>query len=341
MADGSAPFSNGDATRAGGPLVSVILPTRNRAGLLERALGSALAQEAVAFEVLVVDDASTDDSPGLLAALAARDGRVRVLRQPERHGAAVARNRGAAEASAPFLAFLDDDDEWLPGKLQRQVDAAARSDAGVVSCRFAEVAADGTAVPAGRVDLGMGRARTTLARGNVLGLSATMVRRDVFRQVGGFDARLPRLQDWDLWIRLAAVASFLHVPDTLAVIHRSRDSISGDARALVRAAEILAAKHAPDASRSGPRDGGTPGLTAAEHADLLLSLARLLVRNGEDGIGRRLAVRALAAPPWSPRRVATGLLMSLAPGAYRKVTESMIRHAGGRRRLTPDRRRGA
>ncbi|MEJ2216107.1 MAG: glycosyltransferase family A protein [Gemmatimonadota bacterium] len=329
MADGTEHLPE-PAADAETPVVSVILPTRNRAGSLQRALRSALSQYGVSLEVLVVDDASTDGTADLLATAAASDARIRVLRQPECAGGAVARNRGAKEAAAPFLAFLDDDDEWLPGKLERQVALAMTSGAGVVSCGFAEVAESGTAVRGGDVDLGAVPARAILVRGNVLGLSATLVRRDAFGQVGGFDARLPRLQDWDLWLRLAAAATFRHVPDALAVIHRSPHSISTEPHALARAAEILAAKHAPVPQSETPA-GGPRGLTPAEHAELLLALARLLVRDGQDRSGRRFAARSLAPPPWRPRRVAAGLLMSLAPGVYRRITRPFVRRSDSAR----------
>lgn len=328
MADEAERRSELTAPDAGNPAVSVILPTRNRGELLGRALRSALSQEAVALEVLVVDDASTDDTPDRLAAAAADDARIRVLSQPECMGAPVARNRAAHEAAAPFLAFLDDDDEWLPGKLARQVALAITSGAGVVSCEYAEVDPHGTPMRAGQVDLGALPARGTLVRGNVLGMSATLVRRDAFMRVGGFDTRLPRLQDWDLWIRLAGVTPFRHVPEFLAVKHNSLRSISGDPEALARAARILASKYA-SVPRSGAAAGEPGGLTAGEHAHLLLALARLLVRERQDSQGRRLAARSLAAPPWPPRRIAVGLLMSLAPGLYRRITAAFVRGRAG------------
>jgi hypothetical protein len=126
------------------------------------------------------------------------------------------------------------------------------------------------------------------------------------------------------------------VPETLAVIHRSPHSISSQRQALLRAAEILAAKHAPGHA-SGTVAGRRQGLTSAEHADLLLALARLLARDGQNRSARRLAARSLAAPPWPPRRVAAGCLMSLAPGVYRRITEPLIRWNDARRRAPPAR----
>src|SRR5688572_6566741 len=102
--------------------VSVVVPTRNRSTLLMRTLRSVLRQQDVEFEVIVVDEASTDDTPAMLAAL--DDPRVRVIRHEVPLWLAAARNRGAAEARGEWLAFVDDDDLWAPDKLVRQVHAA-------------------------------------------------------------------------------------------------------------------------------------------------------------------------------------------------------------------------
>jgi len=99
------------------PAVSVIIPTYNRAALVGEALASVQAQSFRDFEVLVVDDGSTDATPEVLAAWR----EVRVLRHPRRRGVSAARNTGVAFARGEWLAFLDSDDLWLPAKLARQM----------------------------------------------------------------------------------------------------------------------------------------------------------------------------------------------------------------------------
>src|SRR5262245_25673454 len=105
--------------------VSVIVPTRNRRELLPTTLRSALGQRGVDLELLIVDDASDDDTAA--AAQALGDGRIRVIRLDKPSGVSAARNRGAAAAQGEWLAFLDDDDLWAPDKLARQLDAARES----------------------------------------------------------------------------------------------------------------------------------------------------------------------------------------------------------------------
>ncbi len=105
--------------------VSVVIPTRNRSTLLAMALRSVFHQQDVELEVIVVDEASTDDTSTMLATIG--DARVRVIRNDAPHGVSAARNSGAAEARGEWLAFLDDDDLWAPTKLARQIHAAEDS----------------------------------------------------------------------------------------------------------------------------------------------------------------------------------------------------------------------
>src|SRR4030095_3987508 len=102
--------------------VSVIVPTRNRSALLAITLCSVLRQRDVDLEVIVVDDASTDDTPAALARLT--DSRIRVIRHDSCRGVSAARNHGISEARAEWIAFLDDDDLWAPDKLALQLRAA-------------------------------------------------------------------------------------------------------------------------------------------------------------------------------------------------------------------------
>src|SRR4030095_8630203 len=102
--------------------VSVVVPTRNRSTLLSMTLRSVLRQQQVELEVIVIDEASTDDTAAMLATLG--DPRVRVIHHDRPLGVSAARNRGAAEAHGEWLAFVDDDDLWAPDKLARQIQAA-------------------------------------------------------------------------------------------------------------------------------------------------------------------------------------------------------------------------
>ena len=182
--------------------VSVVIPTHNRSALLSRTLRSALRQERVDFEVIVVDEASNDDTPALLSALG--DHRVRVIRHEIPRGLSAARNHGAEYARAEWLAFLDDDDLWAPDKLFRQVSAAREAGrdwayTGSVNIENGRILRS-TPAPSEEEVVAM------LPRFPILpgGGSNVIVRRETFTQVGPFDTRfVSGGEDWELWIRLA------------------------------------------------------------------------------------------------------------------------------------------
>jgi len=165
-------------------------------------LRSVLRQRDVNLEVIVVDEASTDDTPAMLAAL--NDSRVRVIRHDTPSGVANARNRAAAEAHGDWLAFLDDDDLWAPEKLVCQLQAA--QDAGrdwaytgaVVMNMHGQILRVQRPLPPEEVV-------TALPRQNAIpgGGSNVVVRRTTWKIVGPFNTRLRNTEDWEMWIRLA------------------------------------------------------------------------------------------------------------------------------------------
>jgi O-antigen biosynthesis protein len=184
------------------PLVSVVIPTYNRSALVTDAIRTVLAQDYPALEVLVVDDASTDDTPARVAGLA--DERVRLIRQPVNGGVARARNRGMDAARGEIIAFLDSDDEWLSrDKLSRQVAllmAAPRRTALVYGGQEVRDRSGNTVYVGASAE---GRVfETMLARNVLTGFSLNgVMRREVFETIGGFDPRLPAIEDWDFLIR--------------------------------------------------------------------------------------------------------------------------------------------
>ena len=182
------------------PLISVVVPTRDRAALLVRTLETVRCQEDVQLEIIVVDDASVDDTQAALAAL--DDSRLRVLTRSAPGGAATARNVGIAAATGEWIALLDDDDVWVPDKLRKQLAAVAGTDA--VLCYSGAVYIDEAGSPLrirrtpDPAELASGILRTNL----IGGPSTVLVRADALRQTGEFDEKLNVLADWDMWIRM-------------------------------------------------------------------------------------------------------------------------------------------
>lgn len=208
------------------PEVSVVIPTRSRWDLLSTAaLPSALGQEDVDVEVVVVDDGSTDETAQQLRA--EHDDRVRVVRHQRSRGVARARNAGIEAATGDWIAFLDDDDLWAPHKLRVQLDAASSRGASFAYGGAAAVAEDRSwmyslAPP----DAGL--LPSILLQRNVLwgGCSNVLVRTNVVRGLGGFDERLFQLADWDLWIRLSQSVPAAACPEVLvACIEHARSML--------------------------------------------------------------------------------------------------------------------
>ena len=184
-------------------LVSIIIPTVDRPALVPEAIASALAQTHREIEVVVVLNGATEETAAAVHRCAA-DGRVRVVAM-ERGTLAAARNYGMSFARAEWIAFLDDDDIWLPEKIERQLAAARESGADLVSCNFVKFDERGDIPGTGLAPLpaGLSYAEALMLENHLSGGSAAMVRAAAIRSLGGFDARLKACEDWDMWRRLA------------------------------------------------------------------------------------------------------------------------------------------
>jgi glycosyltransferase involved in cell wall biosynthesis len=192
----------------------VVIPTRDRIDLLKQTLSSVLGQRDVDLEVIVIDDGSTEDVGAALDAIG--DGRVRLLRNDNSLGVSEARNRGIAEARAPWVACIDDDDLWAPSKLRRQLDAAGSSGRGWVYAGAVNVTR-GLQVVAGRAPATPEEVMSRIRFVNLIpgGASGVLMRRDLALGLGGFDAGFRHFADWDLWMRLADDGPPASVPSPL------------------------------------------------------------------------------------------------------------------------------
>jgi glycosyltransferase involved in cell wall biosynthesis len=195
--------------------VSVIIPTYNRATWVMEAVASVLAQTYRAFELLVLDDGSTDAT---LAALASFGGEIQVLRREERQGVSAARNLGAAAATGEWLAFLDSDDLWLPDKLARQVEYL-KANTDIVICQTGETwIRNGVRVnPPEACRKVAGDIFLPSLKRCLVSPSAVMLHRRLFEEMGGFDEELPAAEDYDLWLRITWRYPVGLVPEPLVI----------------------------------------------------------------------------------------------------------------------------
>lgn len=235
-------------TNGARPLVSAILPTRNRAQLLSRAIDSILAQEGRGtqfdLDITVIDDASSDDTPEVMRRYPA----VRYVRLETQRGPAAARNIGIKSSTGKYVAFQDDDDVWFPEKLRVQTGALERHpEVGVVygqslvrNEKQEYLWPDVSLAPSGFVF------RALLMDCFCAHPPSLLIRREVFAKTGYFDEQLLTNEDYDLWLRIAFHFPFLFVPGAVAVYHESphglyystlaRGAAVHDARAVVRRA---------------------------------------------------------------------------------------------------------
>jgi glycosyltransferase involved in cell wall biosynthesis len=212
------------------PEVSVIIPTYNSVRYLTQAIDSVLAQTFRDYEILVIDDGSTDETEEALRCYADR---ARYIRQ-QNSGVAVARNRGIAESRGRYIAFLDADDTWLPHKLELQLEALA-SHRSYLACHsaFSVVAADLTPLYIHRIKRVGSTLEDLLMRGNVIGSICTVLcERSLFETAKDFDPALSQCADWDMWIRLAALTEFLYIDDPLVTYRQHDNNMSRNAALL-------------------------------------------------------------------------------------------------------------
>ena len=194
----------------------MVIPTYNRARLVERAIYSVLGQSFRDFELIVVDDGSTDDTEVRIANIP--DQRLRYIRGVERLGVSKARNLGVAKARGAFVAFLDSDDEWRVEKLALQVQAFEQSAPDVIAVLCGDVMLNsysgsflGVADEAKVVDI------TSMVVLRIPQPSSWLVRREALNRTGGFDPDLYCFEDWELALRLLEYGRFLLVNEPLTL----------------------------------------------------------------------------------------------------------------------------
>ena len=225
-------------------IVSIILPTYNRAHLIEESIKSVLRQSFQDFELLIIDDGSTDNTEEVVRNI--DDPRIKYIKCSENRGASTARNIGINYSKGEYIAFQDSDDEWYSNKLQMHIDAFKNSslDIGVVYTGFYRIK-DGKKVyiPESWVTKMEGDIHQELLKENFISTQSALVRIECFKVVGLFDEDLPRFQDWDLFIRLSKDFQFKYIDKASFNQYFTSVSISSDQQALCKALEIIFNKY--------------------------------------------------------------------------------------------------
>ena len=294
------------------PPVSVVLPAYNRAGAIRGAVESVLRQSFTNFELIVVDDCSTDATAAEVAEIA--DPRVRLIRHAENRGASAARNTGIREARGPWVAFQDSDDEWLPLKLEKQMARLMAPGAeyvaaycgmlilGVPEAGGAEAGGRPVISYMPRPDLARieGDILPTLMRTSIVSTQTLVARRDLLTQIGGFDEAMPALIDWECMLRLAPLGPVACVDEPLVLQRFSANSITRNARRRAEARERAVEKHRTTLARDPSALARLYYIVGGEH--------RL---TGNHAAARRALAKARALDPGNPRIWAMSLYLAL------------------------------
>lgn len=258
-------------------LVSVIIPTRERANLLRDAIVAIGTQGYQNIEIIVVDDASRDETWAVIEQARSDDRRIRGVRQEERRGPAAARNAGTRAARGEYLLFEDDDCRSYRQKIATLVRALEREpEAGYAYCWIRRPAHGSQTV-------------TGTDGAWSIGTPGALIRRHVFDAIGGFDEELPRLEDFDLWTRILARWRAVEVPEVLYETILEGVGISASVERLLAASQHLMDKYSK------------ADIPASHLSRMHRMVGGILLMNDRRAEGIRHFQRAVAIQTISPR----------------------------------------
>jgi glycosyltransferase involved in cell wall biosynthesis len=279
------------------PYVSVIMPVYNRQHTVYRAIQSVLDQSYGNFELIIVNDASTDKTDEIIRSFS--DSRIRYIVHDRTMGASAARNTGIRCSKGEWIAFHDSDDEWMPNKLEKQVallESSWNTDAApIIYTGFYRFDRYGNReyIPSGKVTTKEGFILGSLLQGNFVSTQTVLIKKEYLVKAGGFDERLPRFQDWELWLRLAPEYPFKLVDEPLVHVNFTEGSISADFTRIVEAFRLIYNKHQELLSKVNPYDASC----------FLASYGHNLCLSGHLDEGREILREAMRWKPSSKRAV--------------------------------------
>ena len=295
------------------PLLSVILPAYNRGATVEAAMRSVLEELPQASELIVVDDASTDDTSIRVASV--EDPRVQLVELPTNLGPAAARNAGAKLAKAPILAFQDSDDTWRSGRVGRQLEILNSAPGGVVACygRMTVWTDSGPyMLPRRSHRAPRERAFQELSRGNFIGIPTLFVRRAAFERLGGFNDEMRCLEDWEFLLRLSQVGDLASVDEVVADVHPRPDGVNSVMAQGLQAIDVIERVHG---HQFGPR--------ARSHLHYLRG--HVCMTQGNVALARGDFVTGIRLDPTNPKVWLALLASAFGTSAYWSARARLLR----------------
>lgn len=281
------------------PLVSVVIPTYNRADLLPRAIKSVLNQTFQNFELIIVDDGSVDDTKRIVKKFIKMSNKINYIYQ-ENRGESAARNLGKEKTKGNYIAFLDSDDEWLSEKLEKQIKLFQQSkfseNLGFVGC-YGFVVKDNNQSKNNPFFIH----RIPNFRGNILkeilsfccifSPSSVLIKREAIINEK-FDENIKLGPDWDMWIRIAQKYDFDFVEEPLFKYYLHQENITKTLEPLkgIRDQEYILKKHR-DIYKEYPK----------AHSINLRNIGSMYLLNNDLKMARKYFIKAIKVAPWHPR----------------------------------------
>jgi len=293
------------------PKASVVIVTYNRSHLVGGAITSVLNQTFQDYEIIVVDDASTDNTGEIVRAF--DDKRITYIRHETNKKVASARNTGVQNAKGEYIAFLDDDDEWLPQKLKKQVDLLNSSPplVGAVYTGFRKIDRTTGKTLFQAVPVKRGNIFQDLFIENWVGTASTvLIRKECFQKVGMFDEKMFFGEDWDMWIRIAREFHIDYISEPLVKYYVHDTKLSTNYGIIIKGREAYLKKYAAFLA-----------LDRKNHSGWYFNLGILYCFNGNVNNGRKAFLNAIKIHPFYIRYYFAVILSFLGPGWFRKTIE--------------------
>lgn len=270
--------------------ISVIIPTHNRADMLPRAVKSVQNQSMPVNEIIVVSDGSTDKTDDVVRNMQKTDSRIKLISYYPGHNGNYARNKGIENATGDYIAFLDDDDEWLPNKTELQMSILENNDnIGLVysaqNCIYTDTNIKYVTSPSWQGDL----SKRIFIRNDIGTPSQVILKKEVLDKVGIFDLELGALQDYDLWIRCCQVTGIAFVSEPCINYYNSSSSnqVSANTEKYIQARRHIASKY-KYLTEKYPVD-----MQKQIDAIVEMRISQRCLRNGQNKDSRRYAIKSL------------------------------------------------
>ena len=287
-------------------MISVVIPTHNRADLIERAAKSVLNQTIKNIELIIISDGSTDGTDSILEKLRNTDERIRTVSYHPSKGGNAARNIGVEMSSYEYIAFLDDDDEWLPHKLEQQLEVfESDKEIGLVYTGFNSIYVDEGVSYLSRPSISGDLSHKILFKNFIGTTSAVMIKKSILKKTGLFDVNLGARQDYDLWIRACQLCKVGVVPEPLLNYYnyKGNNQISLQTKKYENAISYIDAKYIDLLAKLSKREKKV----RRKNSNLLL--ANKAMRNNDKRLSWSYTLRSLVEYP--SIRGLTYLILSL------------------------------